>query len=463
MPTVPSDLVRRAVGAVLPLVLACTVTGCSIGGADEPGDAPTSSAPTYDAPPDVAAGVEQALRRRTRAVIDADPSVFDRGVGGGRAFREQQRTWFANVRQLPIGQLDYVADPAAIVRDGDDYWVVVEERLRLAGYDAVPVVTRDRYRFTPSRRDPARLLLTSTTDQAWERANDVRAQPWDLGPVEIRSGAGVLGVFDAASVHASGRLLRSVERGIGAVSAVVPYDWSRAVVVYALSDPAYLAGIDDVPGGDPDDLDGVAFPVPALPGDETLASTRFALHPRMLDRPGPARDRLVRHELTHVALGPRDDQAPVWLSEGLAEWVSVQPMATSERRVPQAAVRAAEAGFGALPEDEGFNDPADDATTEAHYALAWWACEYLARSYGETVPWTLLDQFGGPDVDVSDLLHDQLGIWPGGLARRAGELIVAEYGRKAEPPPDPPTTAPASPTADPSSLRAPAAGGRSQR
>lgn len=463
MPTAPSDLVRRALGAVLLLVVTCALTGCSIGGADEPDDAPTSSAPTYDAPPDVAAGVEQALRRRSRAVIDADPDVFDRGVGGGRAFREQQRTWFANLRQLPVGRLDYVADPAAIVRDGDDYWVVVEEHLQLAGYDAVPVVTRDRYRFTPSRRDPARLLLSSVTDADWERANEVRAQPWDLGPVEIRSGAGVLGVFDAASVHASDRLLRSVERGIGSVSAVVPYDWSRSVVVYALSDPAYLAGIDDVPGGDPDDLDGVAFPVPTAPGDEALAPIRFALHPRMLDRPGPARDRLVRHELTHVALGPRDDRAPVWLSEGLAEWVSVQPMAAADRRVPDAAVRAAEAGFTALPEDEGFNDAADDAETETRYALAWWACEYLARSFGESVPWTLLDQVGAGDADVSRLLHDQLGIWPDGLARRAGELIVVEYGAKPEPPPEPPTTAPASPTADPSSLRAPAAAGRSRR
>lgn len=441
MPTAPCRTSRAALLAALLVVAA----GCSIVGGDDPADPPPSSAPTYDAPPDVAAGIEQALRRRVRAVVDGDQDAFERGVAGGGAFREQQRTWFANLRQLPIGQLDYLADPAAIVRDGDDYWVVVEERLRLAGYDEVPVVSRDRWRFTPGKRDSSRMLLTSVTDREWERAHDVRPQPWDLGPVEVRSGSGVLGIFDAASVHASSRLIRSVERGIGAVAAVVPYEWSRSVVVYALADPSYLASIDDVPGGDPDDLDGVAFPVPAMAGDETLAATRFALHPRMLDRPGPARDRLVRHELTHVALGPRDDQAPVWLSEGLAEWVSVQPMAQSERRVPAAAVRAAEAGFTVLPADGGFNDPADDAATEAHYALAWWACEYLARSFGETVPWTLLDQAGAGGADLSRLLHDQLGIWPDGLARRAGDLIVAEYGARPEPPPDPSTTAPATP------------------
>lgn len=431
MPTARSRTTFRAVLAAA--VLAATA-GCSlVPGDDDPPAAPT---PSYAAPPDVVTGVQQALERRARAVLDADASAFTRTVGGARDFRDEQTTWFGNLRQLPVGELSYAVDPAQLVREGDDYWVVVEEHLRLEGYDAVPVVSVDRYRFRPSPRRADRMLLTSVTDADWEAAHDVHPQPWDLGPVQVRSGAGVLGIFDAASLRDAGRLIRSVERGIDRVGAVVPYDWSRSVVVYALSDPAYLAGIPDVPGGDPDDLDGVAFPVPAAPGEQTLAATRFALHPRMLTRTGPARDRLIRHELTHVALGTRDDRAPVWLSEGIAEYVSARPMAPQDRRVPARAVRAAEAGFTDLPDDATFNDPDDDGATEAHYALAWWACEYLARSFGETVLWDVLDQVGGGGVDVAGLLHDQLGLWPGGIAQRAGELIVAEYGAPA-PPPEP--------------------------
>lgn len=437
----------RSLAALAAAVLAAS--GCSL--VSDDADPPADPTPSYTAAPDVAAAIQQALDRRARAVLDADAGAFARTVAGPQGFRDAQATWLGNLRQLPVGELGYTIDPAQLVREGDDYWVVVQEHLRLEGYDAVPVVTVDRYRFRPGPKRQDRMFLTSVSDPGWEAAHDVRPQPWDLGPVQVRSGAGVLGIFDDASLPASTRLLRSVERGIEKVATAVPYEWSRTVVVYALSDPAYLAVIPDVPGGDPDDLDGVAFPVPAAPGEETLAATRFALHPDMLDRPGPARDRLVRHELTHVALGTRDDGAPVWLSEGLAEYVSALPMAPADRRVPAAAVRAAEAGFTDLPEDEAFNDPDDDAATEAHYALSWWACEYVARSLGDAVLWSLLDLLGAGGVDVAGTLHENLGLWPGGLAKQAGQLIVAEYGAPAPPPvvptePTAPTTSPALPT-----------------
>jgi len=441
MPIDRPDLSLRAalVAALVLAFPACT-------GHTEDALPPTPSGTSYPAAPDVVSGVQQALQRRARAVLAGDTTAFERGVRGTAEFREQQRTWLANLRQLPVGGLSYTVDPAALVRDGDDYWVVVEEHLLLSGYDAVPVVTRDRYRFRPGTRRPDRMVLTSVTDPAWEQTHEVHPQPWDLGPVVVRNGSGVLGVFDEGSLPASGPLLRSVERGIDAVAAEIPYDWSRSVVVYALSDPAYLRVIDDVPGGDPDVLDGVAFPVPASPGDETLAATRFALHPRMLERAGVARDRLVRHELTHVALGSRDDHAPVWLSEGLAEYVSAQAMDPAERRVPERAVRAAEAGFDALPDDGSFSGEG----TATSYALAWWACEYLARTFDESVLWSLLDEVGSGEVDPDRLLLDWLEIRPARLARRAGELIVAEYGEPVPTVPATPTVpVPTAPSTDP--------------
>lgn len=451
MPTTPA----RTLAALVAAILAVAASGCSLV-ADDGDDPATPATPSYSAAPDVVAGIQRALERRARAVLDADAGAFARTVAGSREFRDQQATWLGNLRQLPVGELRYTIDPAQLVRDGDDYWVVVQEHLLLDGYDAVPVVSLDRYRFRAGSRRPDRMLLTSVSDPEWEAAHEVRHQPWELGPVQVRSGAGVLGVFDDESVSAAGRLLRSVERGLDQVGAVVPYEWSRTVVVYALSDPAYLAEIPDVPGGDPDDLDGVAFPVAAAPGDPAPAATRFALHPDMLGRPGPARDRLVRHELTHVALGTRDDGAPVWLSEGLAEYVSARSMAPADRRVPAAAVRAAEAGFTDLPDDASFNDPADDRATQTHYALAWSACEYLARSFDESVLWDLLDLVGAGGVDVAGTLHETLGLWPGRLAERAGDLIVQEYGEPAVPvapttsgAPAPPPSAPAQAPAEP--------------
>lgn len=389
---------RLLLAAVL---VAAALAGCS-GSDDEP--APPASAAV---PRDVVHALDRALDARARVVRRADATAFARLVGGGPGFRDRQETWFGNLSQLPVARLSYRVDPRSLVRDGDAYRVTVRESLQLAGYDAAPVTSQGRYRFAPVARHPGRMLLTAVTE--------ADPQPWDTGPVEVREGSGVLGVFDPGSVDQAPALIASVEAGVAAVSAAVPYDWSRTVVVYALSDPAFLDGLEDVPGDDPGDLDAVAFPA----GD----GTRFVLNPGIVDRPGRERDRLVRHELTHVAVGTRDDDVPVWLSEGLAEYVSVRPLAPEDRRIPEAAVAAAEAGVADLPDDATFNDEDSDA----HYGLAWWAVEYLVDAYGDEAPWQLLDAMGVAGADPDAVLRERFATSTHDLARQADRLILALY------------------------------------
>ncbi|MGB0100147.1 MAG: hypothetical protein WBP61_07680 [Nocardioides sp.] len=385
---------RTLLAAVL---LLAALAGCSSE------DETESAQPT---PTDVARAASRALDARARAVRQEDADAFDRRLAGRPAFRERQQVWFDNLAQLPVGRLGYRLDPASIVRDGTSYTATVETTLLLEGYDAAPVTTEGRYRFRPAARRPGRFLLTAVDEQ--------EPQPWDRGPVEVREGAGVLGIFDSGSIDAAPELLSSVESGLASVAAQVPYDWTRSVVLYALADPAYFDGLRDVPGDDPEDLDAVAFPV----GE----STRFALNPRMLAQPGGERDRLVRHELTHVAVGTRDDHVPVWLSEGVAEYVAVRPLAPQDRRISRGAVLAAAAGAG-LPEDETFNDQDSDA----HYGLAWWAIEYVADAYGDDAPWQLLDAMAEPDADPDRVLRVQFGTSTRELADQAARLILSLY------------------------------------
>lgn len=421
---------RRPSGLLLLLALLLGLAGpagCSVD-TDEP--RPPDAHPTMSttgsttAAADVVGAVTRALDARARAVRHADPEAFAAGLAGDRAFRDEQRTWFANVTQLPLHRFDYRLDPASVVRDGDAYWVVVDVLLQLDGYDDVPAAAPDRYRYVPPRRPSGSFRLTSVTDPDWEDEHPVPAQPWDDGPVEVREGLGVLGVFDAASVDEAPGLLASVESGIATVAATVPYDWSRSVVVYALSDPDFLESLDDVPGDDPGDLDAVAFPVPAGAGSDDVAATRFVLNPDVVTRPGLERDRLIRHELTHVAVGTRDDAAPVWLSEGLAEYVSVRPLAPADRKLPAEALAAAEAGVGDMPEDATFNN----ADSAAHYGLAWWAIEHLAGAYGEDAPWALLDALAEPGADPDAVLRERYATSTRELARQAGRLILVRYG-----------------------------------
>lgn len=431
---------RRHLRSALALALLVGVlSGCSLLEDREDAEAPptTSAAPP---PAGVVDELQRVLRRRAVAVREGEEQVFRSGLArrGGR-FAAAQADYFRAMQQLPVQVFRYGFDPADILRVEDSYWVVVEVHLQLEGYDAAPVVTRDRYLFAPGGR--GRLRLASVTDPAWEERNAVLAQPWDRGPVEVRAVDGVLGVFDADSVVSADELLASVQRGAGEVRAVVPYEWEDRVVVYAFSDTDFLGSLEQLPGGDPDMVDGVAFPVPLDATDPSAgtAGVRVVLHPRMLERTGDARDRLVRHELTHVALGPRDDHVPVWLSEGLAEWVSVAPMAPEARALSTESLAAARDGLDAgdldLPPSDGFNG----GSSGAHYGLSWWACEFLASTYGEGVLWDLVDRLdsgAGPgperpaDVDArgEDALERLTGLTSTEVARRAAKLMVATYG-----------------------------------
>lgn len=447
-----SAIKSLALGIVCCLALA----GCSEPLTDDsppPDESASSALPSTAAvPPDLLQAFRRLLDRRAAALLEGDAVAFRAGIAKGNPdFVAQQLDYLDSLSQLPLGELTYEVDRGSLLRQGDDYWVAVDLGLQLEGYDAVPVHAPDRYRFSPSRRDPERFVLSSVTDEEWEERNDVQPQPWDLGPIEVREGVGVLGIFDEGSLGASQRLVSSVERGVSDVRALVPYPWDASVVVYALSDPEFLGTIDDLPGGDPETLDGVSFPVPAGPGSEELASTRFVLNPRMLGRAGPERDRLVRHELTHVAMAGHDTHAPVWLSEGLAEYVSVRPMAPEDRRVDQAAIDLAEAGVDALPEDSTFND----AGSAANYGLAWWACEYVAATYGESALWSLLDYVNVPGSDPGKRMQMAIGLNSRQLARKGARLLIATFDAEfLEPTPSPtpsPTPTPTStPTGSPS-------------
>jgi hypothetical protein len=370
--------------------------------------------------PDVAKALARTLRERAAAIRSADRTRFLAGVArGDPTFVADQSAYLHNLDQLPLARFGLSLERASVARSGRGYWATVSVTMQLDGYDDLPVITPDRYLFTP--QDHGDYAVASVTDHAWESQNDVDPPPWELGPISVRTGSGVLGIFDAGSVASAGRIVSEVQAGASAVSAEIPYDWDGRVVVYAPADSTFLSGLDDVPGSDPLSLDAVSFEVLARPDSRKVASMRFVLNPDVLDGGRPGLGRLIRHELTHVALGSRADGVPTWLSEGLAEYVSVRPMAPQDRAISGAALAAAEAGLTELPTDRDFGG----AGSEAGYGIAWWACEYLASAYTESILWTLLEAMhdGRPD----DVLQDLFAMDEEQLARRTGDLILDTY------------------------------------
>lgn len=402
---------------LLPALLVPTLAACS-------DDSPVVSS---DPDADAAASIQRTLRQRARAIVDRDTVAFERTLKQRNpGFVAEQEQYFDNLGQLPLGTVRLQVAEESLEPDGDAYWAEITLRLELQGYDVAPVVTRDRWRFTPTR-DGRRYLLTSTTDPDWEARSGSQPQPWDLGEIEVRDGAGVLGIFDATTVANTDAVLDSVSEARFAVRSVLPVDVEDpgGVVVYTLADPAFVESLKGLPVDDPDQLDGatIAVPTDAAAGNGKVSSYRIFLNPQVIDESDAVLDRLVRHELTHVALGDHARGVPLWFTEGLAEYVSVQPIAPAERRLQADALNLVAGGVDDVPSDEEFAGE----HAEGWYAVSWWVCEYVAANYGEDALWALLDGFAD-GADPQTVVSEQLGTTTADLARGGIALMRRTYG-----------------------------------
>jgi hypothetical protein len=153
------------------------------------------------------------------------------------------------------------------------------------------------------------------------------------------------------------------------------------------------------------------------------------LMPQSVQAGQPFLGRIVRHELSHVAIGVRDDGAPVWVSEGIAEYLGARDLPRAQRMVPTSALGRATGRVTGMPASRTFND--DDQ--EWHYALSWMACDYVAATAGEATLWRLVEAMhdggdGTTDAQQDTVLRDVLGYDAHSLARRAAARIRTIYG-----------------------------------
>lgn len=413
-------MTRVGRGLLLAVVAAILVSGCSSEQAGSPqgGQERSPQQPTGTVAPDEVTAIGDLLADRQTAIQASDRSGFLAGVAEGS--RTAEATYFDNLVQLPLATYRLKLDHATVAADQDGFVAVVNVIIELRGFDSDPVRQPERFRFEGSGDD---LRVLSSHDDAWSAQAGALVQPWETGPIQVRSRGMVLGIFDDRSVADADALLAAVERSVTDVRSMVDTEWEGSVVVYALSDEGFLRSL-DLPG-DADRLNAVAFPVHVAPHDELRASTRIALHPSALTMPLSERDRVLRHELVHVSIGSRGDQAPTWLSEGIAEYVAAEPMPAAKRSISRGALKAARAGLSGLPADDEFAGP--DAGTA--YGVAWYAVAYLSTSYGPYLPFDLLTamHLRGDDQSEGDILDDYTGMSEAELADRAGRMIRSTY------------------------------------
>lgn len=375
---------------------------------------------------------QRLLDQRARAVRTHDRALFLRGIDHrDHRFVRRQRRYFDNLTQLPLATFSYTvlsghwAEPLERTA-GSRSMPRVRLAMQLAGYDSSP--QRQTLGFVFARRHGhVRIVSDRTPSGAFFPG--YRAQPWDLVRIHVFEENHVLGVFDDAMQHGAYGLLDVVEQGIRDVQQAVPFVWPGHVVVYVFDQPAVLDSFDAVPGGNIRHLGALTFPVYRDEGHDHPVGMRFTLLPSSVRAGEPFLGRIVRHELTHVAVGRRDDGVPVWLAEGLAEYVGARPLPRSQQRIAAVALQRAREAVSAMPSSQDFNGPDQDW----HYALAWMACDEIAATQGEDTLWRLVDALhrggvGTPDGRQDGVLRQVLGYDSHELARRAAARIVRLYG-----------------------------------
>ena len=298
---------------------------------------------------------------------------------------------------------------------------------QLAAFDAVPVTRTVGFVF--SFKNGRATIVSDRTATGKALAEGAQA-PWDLTAITVRKAPGVLGIFDRRTRASAAQVMEAVRTGIVQLDRALPFSWSDRVVVYNIQNAGVLASFTDVPGGSLDHLGALTFPTYAsAEGESQVASTRMLLLPSSISAGQPFLGRITRHELSHVAIGPRDDGAPAWVSEGVAEYLGAREIPVRSRIIPTSAVGRAGTDVRGMPVSPTFND----SDQEWHYALSWMACDYIVATYGESRIWELVDAMhnggeGTTDRDQDRVLEQVLGYDNHELARRAAARIRNIYG-----------------------------------
>jgi hypothetical protein len=419
---------RRGRPAVLLIVLA--LVGTLVSGCSDDGDQSLLGAKQ----PVSLADEQHVLEQRAAALLDGNLPRFLATLNrSDKQLVRRQRRYFENLQQLPVETLTYdvlKSDwPSGLRAPGWGTQVAIPQvrlSLKLQGYDAVPVQRITGFAFAPK---DGRTVIVSELTGAGKPFPGSNPAPWDLVRIHVRNDLETLQLYDEGTWGRAGAVAAALRDGVTHIKAEVPYGWDGRAVVYVFSRPRVLNSFDGVPGGNIEHLGAMTFPMYAVPGQPTVAGIRFTLLPSSLRAGGVFLDRIIRHELTHVALGEHDDGVPVWFAEGLAEYMGARSIPTSQRRIATVAVNRARRGVFRLPASATFNG-GDQAW---NYALAWMACDYIAATQGESRLWELMDALhdngdGTTDADQNAVLERVLGLSGSELADNAAHRILRIYG-----------------------------------
>jgi hypothetical protein len=346
--------------------------------------------------------VQSLFDRRAAAVLAGDRDRLLQTVDPrSRDYARQQHTVAANLARLPVASWSY--DLHRLALDGSRAEAEVELRYRLTEHAGSSVRTTERFAL---RRRDGRWHL------AGERPESSR-HLWEQGSLRVVRGEHslVLGTVDrAALLRVAGR----AERAVPAVSRQWPEPWPRHTVVLV---PGSVRDMAELLSGAPSTYEGIAAVTTGPNGDEPGKGKRIVVNRQafglLSDR---GRQVVMTHETAHVATRAHTgDATPLWLSEGLADWVGHRGTESAPATAAPTLARAVRAGNlpHALPADSQFGFTTSPEALARAYEGGWLACRMVAERWGAdrlAALYVAVGEADGPQAAAVDrALRDVLG------------------------------------------------------
>jgi len=386
-----------AVAVVFGLAVLSRDTGEPAGGS-APSDtlvagrpAPPATSVTDPAPSTQARirAVRDLLDRRATAVIQRDETAFMATVDPLAApeFVAAQRALFGNLGGVPLSEWRYGLDGGVSAttptreHDAARLWAPrTTLRYALLGVDTVPTARPLGYLYAERG---GTWYLTSDSELGADAERTWRG-PWDFGPCIAVTAASGLVLGHPGNEQLLASVAADLDGAVGAVTGVWGDEWAKRVAVVL---PGSLEEMRELVGPE-FAVDGIAA---AAVADRVDVASRTAIGQRVVLNPdqagrltASARQIVLRHELTHVAARASTvDGAPMWLLEGLADYVGYLDSGLTPREAAPDLVRALrESGPPAgLPVDEDFRG--DGSNLDLAYQLAWSAALHIVDRAGQ--------------------------------------------------------------------------------
>ncbi len=342
-----------------------------------------SSVPTVDEPTARMSAAQDLLSVRAKAVKARDKSAWMATVDPpASAFRGRQSVAFDNLVKLPLGQFSYDAvelgpalTPARAQRVGPVAWVAkATGTYSLAGYDRAPRSFEAAYTLV---QRPAGWRIADDTDGA------TPLQMWDLPRMTVLRGRSDIVIGNAPESRMRD-YIATADSAVRRVTGVWGTDWDSHVVILTPSTMDEFAKL--LSRTSDDGLDQVAAITQGVVGPGQRAQgDRVVINPKAFTALQPLGRRVViTHELIHVAARSSTTRpVPIWLSEGMADYVGYSGLGLSRTRVAAELLALVRQGKGPrmLPTEADF-DPAKNKIAP-FYSSSWLAVSRLVDLYGQ--------------------------------------------------------------------------------